>query len=139
MMQAKMNWTGGLKFEGTTAFGHKIATDGSKAAGGQEDGYKPTELLLYGMAGCAGIDIVRILQKQRQELTSLDIEVIAHQNEDYPRPFHTIKIKFIARGDNLDEKKLALAIDLSESKYCVVSQTIANHTRVTTSYEILDN
>ena len=139
MMKAKMNWTGGLKFEGTSAFGHKIATDGSKGAGGQEDGYKPTELLLYGMAGCAGIDIVRILQKQKQKLTSLEIEVTAHQNEDYPRPFHTIEIKFIARGNDLDEKKLAMAIDLSESKYCVVSQTVANQTRVITSYEVVDN
>lgn len=139
MMKAKMNWTGGLKFEGTSAFGHKIATDGAKGAGGQEDGYKPTELLLYGMAGCAGIDIVRILQKQRQKLTSLEIEVTAHQNEDYPRPFHTIEIKFIARGNDLDEKKLAMAIDLSESKYCVVSQTVANQTRVITSYEVVAN
>ncbi|UCG62467.1 MAG: OsmC family protein [Candidatus Zixiibacteriota bacterium] len=139
MMQAKMGWTGGLKFEGTSAFGHKIATDASKGAGGQEDGYKPTELLLFGMAGCAGIDIVRILQKQKQKLTSLEIEMTAHQNDDYPRPFHTVEIKFIVRGDNLDEKKLAMAIDLSESKYCVVSQTVANRTKVTTSYEVLAN
>lgn len=137
MMKAKMNWAGGLKFEGTSAFGHRIATDGSKSAGGQEDGYKPTELLLYAMAGCAGIDIVRILQKQKQKLTSLEIEVTAHQNEDYPRPFHTVEVKFIARGDSLDEKKLAMAIELSESKYCVVSQTVANMAKVTTSYEIL--
>ncbi len=136
-MKAKMNWVGGLKFEGTSAFGHKIATDGARSAGGQEDGYRPTELLLFGMAGCAGIDIVRILQKQRQKLTSLEIELIAHQNDDYPRPFHTIEVKFIARGDGLDEKKLAKAIELSEGKYCVVSQTVANQTRVATSYEIL--
>jgi putative redox protein len=137
MATAKMKWTGGLKFEGTSAFGHKIATDGAKSAGGQEDGYKPTELLLYGMAGCAGIDIVRILEKQRQKLTSLEIEVTAHQNDDYPRPFHTVEVKFIARGENLDENKLAKAIELSESKYCVVSQTIANQTKVVVSHEIL--
>lgn len=137
MATAKMKWAGGLKFEGTSAFGHKIATDGAKSAGGQEDGYKPTELLLYGMAGCAGIDIVRILEKQRQKLTSLEIEVTAHQNEDYPRPYHTVEVKFIARGENLDENKLAKAIELSESKYCVVSQTIANQTKVVVSHEIL--
>ena len=136
MLKAKMSWAGGLKFEGTSVFGHPIITDGGKPAGGNEEGYKPTELVLYGLAGCAGIDIVRILEKQRQELTSLEIELIAHQGDDYPRPFHTVEVKFIARGNNLDEKKLAKAIELSEAKYCVVSQTLKSETVVTTSYEI---
>ncbi len=136
MLTAKMNWAGGLKFEGTSIFGHKIATDAAKEAGGKEDGFKPTELLLYGIAGCTGIDIVRILEKQRQQLTSLEIRLTAHQNEDYPKPFHTVEVKYIASGPNLDEKKLAKAIELSESKYCVVSQTIAHETKVVTSYEI---
>jgi len=136
MITAKMTWAGGLKFEGVSAFGHKIATDGGKPAGGKEEGYKPTELLLFGIAGCTGIDVVKILEKQRQKLTSLEIELIAHQNENYPKPFHTIEVKFIATGADLDEKKLARAIELSESKYCVVSQTIQAETKVVTSYEI---
>ena len=133
----KMKWTGGLKFEGTGAFGHKIIIDAAKKAGGEESGYKPTELLLFGIAGCTGIDIVRIMEKQRQRLTSLEIEVVAHQNETYPKPFHTIEVKYIARGENLDEKKLAKAIELSESKYCSVSQTVQIETKVVTSYQIL--
>lgn len=136
MINIKMKWAGGLKFEGTTAFGQKIATDGSKQAGGNEDGYKPTELMLYGVAGCTGIDVVRILEKQRQQLTSLEIEVIAHHNDEYPKPFHTVEVKYIATGKNLDEKKLAKAIELSESKYCMVSQTIQAEGKVITSYEI---
>ena len=138
MITAKMKWAGGLKFEGTSAFGHKIATDGSKQAGGQEDGYKPTELLLYGIAGCTGIDVVRILEKQRQKLTSLEIELTGHHNEEYPKPFHTIEVKYIARGENLDEQKLAKAIELSESKYCMVSQTVEHVGKVVTSWEIIE-
>ncbi len=89
MVSVKMNWAGGMKFEGMSVFGHKIVTDGSKSAGGEESGFKPTELLFYGIAGCTGIDVVRILEKQRQQLTSLEIEVTGHQNENYPKPFHT--------------------------------------------------
>ncbi|HOP06377.1 MAG TPA: OsmC family protein [candidate division Zixibacteria bacterium] len=137
-MQIKMNWAGGIKFEGVNIFGHKIITDGAKSAGGDESGFKPTELLLYAVAGCTGIDIVRILEKQRQKLESLEIEVTAHQNEDYPKPFHTIEIKYLAKGDNLDKKKLAKAIELSESKYCVISQTIQSPAEVKTSFEILE-
>ena len=139
MVTARMTWAGGLKFEGVSMFGHKIATDGSREVGGNEEGFKPTELLLYGMAGCAGIDIVRIMEKQRQELTSLEIELIGHQPEEYPKAFHTIEIKFIARGHNLDPAKLAKAIELSDQKYCVVSQTIQHVTKVITSHEIIED
>ncbi len=137
MMTAMMKWAGGLKFEGISAFGHKIVTDVAKQSGGEEAGYKPTELLLYAIAGCTGVDVVRILEKQRQKLSSLEIEVVARHNDDYPKPFHTVEVKYIARGENIDEKKLAQAIELSESKYCMVSQTVENAGKVVTSYEIL--
>lgn len=137
MMTAKMHWAGGRKFEGTSAFGHTIATDASKANGGGEDGYKPTELVLFGLAGCTGIDVVNILTKQRQPLSSLDIEVTAYHNDDYPKPFHTVEVKYIARGKNLDPDKIAKAIELSETKYCMVSQTIVNPAKVVTRFEII--
>jgi putative redox protein len=135
-IKASMTWKGGLKFEGVGAFGHVLAIDAAKSAGGGEDGFKPTELLLWSIAGCTGIDVVRILRKQRQEIESLEIEVVGHQNDEYPKPFHTIEIKYVASGKNIDPDKLAKAIELSEGKYCVVSQTVERETRVTTSYEI---
>ena len=72
-------------------------------------------------------------------MTSLDIEVIAHQNEEYPKPFHTVEVKYIAKGKNLDPKKVAKAIELSESKYCVVSQTVEHAGKVVTSFEVLED
>jgi putative redox protein len=136
MVTAKMKWAGGNKFEGTSLFGHKIVTDSAKETGGEEAGYKPTELVLFGLAGCTGIDVVKILEKMRQELTSFEIEVAAHQNDEYPKPFHTVEVKYILKGKNLDREKVAKAIELSESKYCVVSQTIQSQAKVVTSFEI---
>ena len=138
MIDVKMRWAGGIRFEGEGAFGHTMITDGATQSGGEEAGFKPTELLLFGIASCTGVDVVRILDKQRQKLTSLEIEVKAHQNDNYPKPFHTFEVKYIARGENLNEKKLAKAIELSEGKFCVVSQTMESEARVTTSYEIID-
>jgi len=135
-MKARMQWSGGLKFTGKSAFGIEITTDGSRKAGGDEEGYKPTELLLFGIAGCTGIDVVRILEKQRQCLTGLEIEVTAHQNDEYPKPFHTVEVNYIAKGKNLDPARVAKAIELSESKYCVVSQTVQFPGKVKVSYEI---
>lgn len=136
MLTAKLNWSGGIKFEGTGAFGHKIVTDGSKEVGGEESGYKPTELLLFGIAGCTGVDVVKILGKMRQELTSLEIEVTGLHADEYPKPFHTVEVKYILEGNNLDPDKVAKAIELSESKYCMVSQTVRNPGKVVTSFEI---
>lgn len=137
-MKIEMNWAGGMKFESTSAFGHHIATDTAEEHGGQSDGYKPTELILYGIAGCAGVDVIRLMKKQRQEITNLKIEVIAHQQDDYPKPFHTFEVKFIATGKNLEEKRLKKAINMSEDKYCVVSQTMKEIAEITSSYEIIN-
>ncbi|MCP4703288.1 MAG: OsmC family protein, partial [candidate division Zixibacteria bacterium] len=92
MMEAKLKWTDGIRFEGTSEFGHKIATDGPKTAGGTEDGYKPTELVLFGVAGCTGVDVVRILQKMQQNVTGIEIEVKAFHPDEYPKPFKRIEI-----------------------------------------------
>ena len=73
----KMKWVGGLKFEGSSVYGHKITTDSSEKFGGKGEGYSPTELILFGVSGCTGIDIVSILKKQRQKLT------LAAANFDY--------------------------------------------------------
>ncbi len=137
MVTATMTWKGGLKFEGTSVFGHTIITDAALASGGEESGYKPSELVLFGLAGCTGIDVVRILEKQRQKITSLEIEVIGHQPEQYPKPFDNVEVRYRFKGEGLDPQKVAHAIELSESKYCLVSQTIQNPGKVTTSFEIL--
>ncbi|MBI5267049.1 MAG: OsmC family protein [candidate division Zixibacteria bacterium] len=138
MVKAKMTWAGGLRFEGTSAFGHKVVTDGSKADGGDESGYKPSEMLLFSLAGCTGIDVVRILEKQKQELRALEIELVAQQPEQYPRPLESIEVRFIARGKNLDPQKVARAIELSEQKYCTVGLTLQNRTKIVSSYKVIN-
>jgi len=136
MIEAKMKWQGGLKFEGTSAFGHKLATDGSKKAGGKEEGYKPTELVLFGLAGCTGIDVVKILKKMRQEVTDLELEVQGFQPEEYPKPYNKINVKYIFIGKNLDRKKVEKAVNLSEDKYCMVSQSLKGLARINIEIEI---
>ena len=137
MMSITMDWKGKMKFEGISKFGHKIIADGPKGFGGEESGYKPTELLLYSIAGCTGIDVVRIMERMKQKLTDLSIEVIAHQQDEYPKFFHSFEIKYYAKGEDIDESKLAEAIEISHSKFCSVSQTMEERAKVTSSYEIL--
>ena len=137
ILHAKMNWGGGLKFTGTSAFGHSITTDIAKDKGGDESGYRPTELVLFAVAGCTGVDVVRILQKQRQELTGLEISVEARDTEELPKYFETVNVTYRFKGRNLDLHKLEQAVELSESKYCTVSESLKQNVKVTTSIEIL--
>ena len=138
MIEAKLKWTDGIRFEGTSVFGHKIAIDGPKTAGGTENGYKPTELVLFSVAGCTGIDVVRILEKMQQAVTGLEVEVKGFHPDQYPKPFNRIEIHFIFTGKSLDEKKVEKAISLSENKYCMVSQSLKGMANITTSYKIIE-
>jgi len=136
MVQAKMKWAGGVKFEGVSAFGHRLVTDGARKSGGQESGYKPVELLMFSLAGCTGFDVVKILEKMRQKLTGVEIEVNGYQPDDFPKPFNRIEVKYVFRGENLDRSKIEQAIELSEEKYCSVSQTLKGIARIESSFEI---
>lgn len=136
--QVRMSWAGGRKFSGVDSFGNTIVTDISKEAGGQQSGHSPAELILFALAGCTGVDVVSIMDKMRQPLESLDIEITADNNDEHPRAFYNFEVKFIARGRGIDPERFARAIQLSEEKYCIVSHTLKQNATVTTSYEILE-
>jgi putative redox protein len=81
---------------------------------------------------------VGILKKQRQNPDDLKIEVTGERvNVDDYSEFKTINIHFIMKGD-LDEKKVARAIDLSLTKYCSVSKTLEKTANITSSFEIVE-
>jgi putative redox protein len=62
--------------------------------------------------------------------------VIAHQPDDYPKPYHKIQLHFIVKGENLDPDAVERAIQLSEDKYCVVGQTLKTNVDIKTSFKI---
>lgn len=119
--------------------GGLIRMDGSTSIGGLEGGFSPMQLLLAGIGGCSAIDIIGILNKQRQDLQDLTVEVEGdRQSKEEYSEFTTIHLKFIFRGD-LDEPKVERAINLSLDKYCSVSKTLEKTSEITHSYEIKTN
>lgn len=134
---AKLTWEGGMKFSAIGSFGHKIVLDTGEKSGGEMSGFQPTEMLLWALAGCTGMDVVHILKKQRQNLTSMEIQITGQRMEEHPRYYHTIDMKFVARGEELDPKKLQDAIFLSHSKYCTIAQTLKHSPTINTSFDIL--
>ena len=118
--------------------GVTLQMDGTGEIGGINGGFRPMQMLLAAAGGCSAIDVVGILKKQRQNPDDLKIEVTGERVnvKDYSE-FKSINIHFILKGD-LDEKKVARAIDLSLTKYCSVSKTLEKTAKITSSFEIVE-
>jgi len=98
---------------------------------------KPSELILSALAGCTSVDVVDILAKKRTPLSHLEVHVSAEQDANPPWTFRKIFIKFIVKGEDLTEKNVQQAIELSEEKYCSVAATLRGKAEIITSYEII--
>lgn len=126
----------GTHMEAASEEGGLIRMDGSRSIGGLKGGFSPMQLLLAGAGGCSAIDIIGILEKQKQELQDLEVEVEGdRQKKETYSEFKTIHMHYIFTG-NLDERKVERAIDLSINKYCSVSKTLEKTSEITHSYEI---
>jgi len=137
--QIKLNWVKASQFIANDGRGHTIVIDTPLESGGEGSGPSPGRLLLMALAGCTAIDVVDILKKSRQKLTALEIQSRGIQESNHPRYYKEIHLKYILRGKDLVESRVARAIQLSEEKYCSVGATLKGRAKIMTSYEILDD
>ena len=124
-MKTVTNWKKNHEFESFHGK-NKIKIDGDK-----ENGYGPKALLLAGLAGCSGIDIVDILEKMRVKFSDFVIETEAIQTDDHPKVFKEVMITYHFKTDKENEEKLKKAIDLSLDKYCGVSAMLQKNSPIT--------
>ena len=71
-------------FELKNERGHIVNVDSRPEYGGDNMGPSPMELILMGVAGCSSIDMVSILKKQRQEITSYKAVSNLVQDASFP-------------------------------------------------------
>lgn len=132
MAKAQVKWVEGHTFLGTDVNGKAAVMTG----GGEGPGVSPMQMLLLGLGGCSMVDVVNILQKQRQPLADVAIEIEGQRAEELPRPWETIHMHYIVTGEGLDPKKVERAINLSVEKYCGVHATISGVAKITHDFEI---
>lgn len=101
-----------------------IITDGPKPAEGQSQGPTPKPLLLAALAGCSGIDVVSMLQKQRVEFQEFSIDIEGELTQEHPMIYQKIHMVYRFAGQKLPLAKLERAVDLSLEKYCGVAATL---------------
>jgi len=132
MTTARATWIDKHKFTAASDSNHEIVVDGDKAAGNS-----PMELLLIGLCGCTGYDVVSILQKKREPFTSLEIRAEAERAPDSPMVYTSIKV--IHRvGGKVSHKSVEDAVRLSKEKYCSVSAMLEKTAKITTEIEYAD-
>ena len=133
-MQSTVTWKSGLAFTARQG-NHSIALDASLEAGGKDSGASPKALLLSGLGGCSGIDVVAILEKMRVPLDGFEVQVSADLTEEHPRVFKSIHLRYLFKGSDLPVDKLEKAVVLSMDRYCGVSAMLAKAAPIT--WEIL--
>lgn len=135
-MKTVTNWKAGMTFE--SHFNqHKINLDTSTAGGGADTGFSPKALILSGLAGCTGMDVVDILVKMRVKFTDFEIIANAEQTEEHPRVFIDFNLTYRLKTDAANLDKVKKAIDLSMDKYCGVSAMLRKHAPIKYTIDLI--
>jgi putative redox protein len=130
--------SGKFNFEATNEDGFKVELDANPAIGGEGKGFRPMEMMLIGLGGCSGIDVVNILSKQKEPLIDIHIDINATRITKEPSIFEVINVKFNLYGD-LNKQKVERALALTLDKYCSVANILSRSATINFSYVINQN
>lgn len=137
-MKARVKWAENMTFIGESDSGHGVVMDAAPEIGGRNLGARPMELLLMGTGGCTSIDVVLFLKKNNQCIEDCVVELEAERAATDPKVFKKVHLHYVIKGKNIEEKFVKTAIQLSASKYCSATITLAQTATVTHDYEIIN-
>ena len=135
-MKTRVKWLDNMSFVGESGSGHSIVMDGPPEFGGRNLGVRPMEMLLLGLGGCASFDVVSMLRKSKQDLIDCEVEITAERADTEPKVFTRIHLHFVLSGNDLSDKRVARAIELSAEKYCSASIMLGKTAEITHDYKI---
>ena len=127
-----------MAFEATPPSGVKFIMDSPESDDEVPQGPSPLEAFLGALGACSAMDVISILKKKRQTVTSYKIEVegVRGPRGEYPRPYTALTIRHILSGEDLDPGAVERAIELTESKYCSVIMTLRESPPVCSEWRI---
>jgi len=121
-MKAKITWLNGRAFVGESGSGHSVVMDGAPEAGGRNIGFRPMEMMLLGLGGCTAFDVVMILERSREKVTSCEVSLEGERASEDPKVFTKVKLIYTFSGVDLKPAAVERAIKLSSEKYCSASK-----------------
>ncbi len=131
MSKARVKWIEDKTFLGIDANGKSAVMSGPDGPG-----VSPMQMLLLGLGGCSLVDVVIILQKQRQPFAGVEVEIDGVRAEEAQRPWKDIHLHFIVTGGDVDPAKVERAIALSVEKYCGAYATLSGVATITHDFEV---
>lgn len=137
-MDATATWRGGLSFTGTTQTGIEIPLGVSKADGGADDGARPLELFLVGLAGCTGMDVISILRKKQQAVTAFEVRAHAERATEHPKVFTHIVVEYVITGHQVQRAAAERAVELSVTKYCPANDMLKKAVKIETMITLVE-
>ncbi len=135
--RASVQWVEGMEFQAVTGSEHRVTMDAGAGDGGKNHGPSPMELLLVGMAGCTGMDVIDILRKKRQLVSGLEVKIEGTRAETHPMVYIDIEVVYVVRGKDIAPKAVEDAIQLSETKYCGAGAMLGKTATIRSRYEII--
>lgn len=134
LAQAQAQWTDGERFIGSGTSGHGIVIDADRR---RNSAAGPMELVLIALCGCTATDVVSILRKKREPLTSLVVRAEGVRATEPPTVYTSIRLIYEI-GGKVSKKAAEDAVHLSKDKYCSVSQMLAKSVPIDFVIEFVD-
>lgn len=138
-MDAKVTWDHGMTFSGTADTGFSVPLGSAPAVGGENDGFRPMELMAVSLAGCTAMDVISIMRKKRQEITAYEVKVHADQADSHPHVFTQSVITYEVTGHDIDEAAVLRAVQLSADRYCPAQGMLDKVMPIELLYEIYED
>jgi putative redox protein len=135
--EVNLEWLRSRMFVGTDHLGTSIAIGYDRESDPQGQGINPSDMLLLSAASCSAYDVVQILEKGKQPLEGLKVDVTAEQSQENPFPYTSLHFKYRIKGAVAPDK-IQRAMQLSEDKYCSVLATIKPGLTFTSEFVIED-
>jgi putative redox protein len=136
-MEAGIRWVSKLAFQGTSR-GHHLMMDAKKESGGQDIGMSPKEMVLNGLCGCSGMDVISLLtSKFKLPVSHFEVKASAISSQGgHPVVWTEVKLEFIINGEVPVDQALK-AVELSMTRYCGVSAMLSKACPI--HYEVILN
>lgn len=138
-MDAKVSWKQGLSFTGSANTGFEVPLGAEPEVGGQDDGFRPMELMGVSLAACTAMDVISILRKKQQDITAFEVRAHADRASEHPKVFTHVIITYEVTGRHVDEKALVRSIELSAIKYCPAQGMLSKVVPIDLVYEIYED
>jgi putative redox protein len=138
VFSATLNLGEGAAFEAVSGSGHRAVLDSPEVTGGGNSGFRPLEMLLLGVGGCAGMVTTALLRRMRQEVTAYEVKLQGNRAESHPMVFTDIAVEHVFTGRALDAAAVRQALSAACNNYSPVVIMVGKATTITHTYRLID-